>query len=253
MKLLRMLRNFSTVVFLPTSDDLSGAYAQDLAYSSIYASLLSSLFGFADTNQVIQYGAVPTGDGPAEYNTAYYAHTYDWQLPGSITYQDGFLQYPDVAFRDIVATFELFSDAEAEMIVEIDLDEEHLPEFGPELLINGAFDADTDWIKTAQVTISGGELHLVSNDGSFQKAEQSVAGESLDGKTFRVAVIQTAVPSGQIKIGFPGDLVAHLVPAIVGTQILTFVNGGSVNTFQISRVSGITDIDVSSISLREVL
>ena len=126
MNLIRMLRNFSTVVFIPTGDDLSGANAQDAAYNEIYAALLSTLFGYEQSDQVIKYGAVPSGDGPAEYNTAYYAHTYDWQIPGSITYQDGFLQQPDVAFRDIAQTLRMFNDAEAEMIVNINLDEEPL-------------------------------------------------------------------------------------------------------------------------------
>lgn len=126
MNLLRMLRNFSTVVFIPTGDDLSGANAQDAAYSEIYASLLSTLFGFEQADQAIKYGAVPSGDGPAEYNSAYYAHTYDWQLPGSITYQDGFLQQPDVAFRDIAQTLKIFNDTEAEMVVNINLDEDPL-------------------------------------------------------------------------------------------------------------------------------
>jgi len=126
MNLLRMLRNFSTVVFIQTGDDLSGANAQDLAYSEIYAALLHTLFGFEQSGQAIKYGAVPSGDGPAEYNTAYYAHVYDWQLPGTITYQDGFLRQPDVAFRDIAQTLKIFNDSEAEMVVNINLDEEPL-------------------------------------------------------------------------------------------------------------------------------
>jgi len=126
MNLIRMLRNFSTVVFMHTGADLSGANAQDAAYSTIYAALLSTLFGYEQPGQVIKYGAVPSGDGPAEYNTAYYAHTYDWQIPGSITYEDGFLQQPDVAFRDIAQTLKLFNDSEAEMTVNINLDEEPL-------------------------------------------------------------------------------------------------------------------------------
>ena len=126
MNLLRMLRNFSTVVFIATGDDLSGANAQDAAYSEIYSALLSTLFGFEQTDQVIKYGAVPTGDGVSEYNTAYYAHVYDWQIPGSITYQDGFLQQPDVAFRDIAQTLKLFNDAEAEITVNINLDDVEL-------------------------------------------------------------------------------------------------------------------------------
>jgi hypothetical protein len=124
---LSILRNFSTVVFLPTGADLSGVDAQDLAYSTIYSSLLASLFGFSEESErAIKFKAVPVGDGPAEYNSAYYAHTYDWQLPTVLTFEDGFLQVTSVAFRDIAATFKLFNDPYAEMSVNIDLDEDEL-------------------------------------------------------------------------------------------------------------------------------
>jgi len=127
MHLVRMLRNFSTVVFLPTDDDLSGADAQDLAYDTIYSALIRVLFGFTDEDVVIKYSAVPVGDGPAEYNTAWYAHVYDWQLPTSLTFDDGFLPFGDVAFRDIVQTLNMFNnDTDAQMTANIDLDEDEL-------------------------------------------------------------------------------------------------------------------------------
>jgi hypothetical protein len=125
LQMLKVLRNFSTVVFLPTTADMSGADAHDIVYGTLYTALLATLFGYAQNNQVVQYSAVPTGDGPAEYNTAYYAHVYDWQLPTVLTFQDGFAQqFIDVAFRDIEATFQLFADTKAEMELNIDLDEE---------------------------------------------------------------------------------------------------------------------------------
>jgi len=124
---LSILRNFSTVVFIPTDDDLSGADAQDLAYSTILIALLQTLFGFTDFagGSAIQYLAVPTGDGPTEYNTAYYGHAYGWQLPHTITYEDGFLQQQSVAFRDIAETFNMFAnDTNAQMTLNINLDDE---------------------------------------------------------------------------------------------------------------------------------
>jgi len=126
MNLLRVLRNFSTVVFIGTESDLSGADAQDLAYSTIYSSLLSALFGYEGDESAIKSGAVPVGDGPAVYNSAYYAHTYDWQMQTALTYQDGFLQTSDVAFRDIVQALKLFNDNDAQLTVNLDLDREVL-------------------------------------------------------------------------------------------------------------------------------
>lgn len=126
--LLRILQNFSTTVFIPTTTDLSGVGAHDLAYKELFVSLLTTLFGFKDQGRTaIQYRAVPAGHGPGEYNSAYYAHVYDWQLPGAITFEDGFINTQDVAFRDIEATFKLFNDDEATLEANIDLDEEPLP------------------------------------------------------------------------------------------------------------------------------
>ena len=125
LSVLRIQRNFSTAIFLPTDDDLSGSAAQDLCYDSIYTSLLFTLFGYeANDGSAISYGAVPTGDGPGIYNSAYYAHIYDWQLPGVLTWQDGFYQANDVAFRDIEQTLTQFQYGE--LISNIDLDEEPL-------------------------------------------------------------------------------------------------------------------------------
>lgn len=125
--LLRLINNFSTTVFIPTDDDLSGGDAKDLCQSTLFIALLKSLFGVNDfIDSPIKYSAVPAGSGPTEYNTAYYAHVYDWQVPSLITYEDGFLQQPDVAFRDIEQTLKLFADDYAEMTVNINLDEEEL-------------------------------------------------------------------------------------------------------------------------------
>jgi hypothetical protein len=124
--LLRLLQSFSTSVFIPTSKDLSGADAQDLAYGDLFRALLQALFGYEPEGSQIRYLNVPSGHGPGEYNSAYYVHVYDWQLPDVINYEDGFLQQPDVAFRDIEQTLKLFSDNEAEMLLNINLDDEPL-------------------------------------------------------------------------------------------------------------------------------
>lgn len=126
-RLLRLLQNFSTTVFLPTKTDLSGAGAQDIAYGTMMQALLSALFGSEMNNDsIIPYLCVPVGMGPGEYNSAYYVHVYDWQLPLVINYSDGFLQQPVVAFRDISQTLALLSDDQATMVSNINLDEEPL-------------------------------------------------------------------------------------------------------------------------------
>lgn len=126
--LLKILQNFSTTVFIPTTEDISGSNAQDLAYGAITRALISALFGAVlDDDSIIKYVAVPSGHGPGEYNSAYYAHVWDWQAPTAIHYEDGFLIQATAAFRDIQQTLDILNDDQAQMSSQIDLDDEPMP------------------------------------------------------------------------------------------------------------------------------
>lgn len=120
------LNNFSTVVFIPTRDDLAGNAAQQDAYGVIYRALLQTLFGFQFENPetALTYVTVSTGHGAGQYNKAWYEHVYDWQRPDVISAAQGFALTPDVAFRDIDLTLENFGDEEAPLTVGINLDDE---------------------------------------------------------------------------------------------------------------------------------
>lgn len=120
------LNNFSTVVFIPTKDDIAGNAAQQAAYDEIYKALLRVLYGFQfeDADTALTYVTVSAGHGAGEYNTAYYVHVYDWQRPDVISADQGFNFEPDVAFRDIDADWKLHGDEEASMTSGINLDDE---------------------------------------------------------------------------------------------------------------------------------
>jgi hypothetical protein len=125
--LLTALRSFSVVVILPTDDDISGATAQNEVYGDLYVAILKALFGYSMTGQGIPYKAVPKGDGPTAYNTAYYGHVYDFELPVTLTYEDGFMPDDDVAFRDLSMAFSMFANDEyAQVEADINLDDEAL-------------------------------------------------------------------------------------------------------------------------------
>lgn len=124
-RLLRLLQSFSTTVFIPTTEDITGTSAQDFAYGTLVEALMASLFCSAiESDSIIRYLTVPVGNGPGEYNSAYYVHVYDWQLPLVINYSDGFSIQPNAAFRDISQTLNAFGDDQAQMISNIDLDED---------------------------------------------------------------------------------------------------------------------------------
>lgn len=124
-----ILQNFSLVAVLPTDDgDQAGQLAANKFYGEIYRALVSTMYGFAfnDIDTAIRYKAVTNGHGPGRHTTAYSMHVYDWQVPTVISFENGFLLEPDVAFRDITSTWFNNSDEEAEMDLNIDLDDEPL-------------------------------------------------------------------------------------------------------------------------------
>lgn len=132
MRLLRLLQNFAIAVFFPTADDVGGDNAQHMAYGEVYEALTKIFYGFGFSDQsAIQYVTVSAGHGPGLYNSAYYLHVYDWQVPNVVTFESGFDgQTPfitDVAFRDIEQSLFVNNSAEAIMSLAVDLDEEPLP------------------------------------------------------------------------------------------------------------------------------
>ena len=121
-----MLQNFSIVIFFPTQDgDVSGGIAQSQAYGKTFKELYSAVAGHRviDTSTPIQYLTVCNGHGTGEYNSAYYIHVYDWQLPTILTFEDSVNTQPNVAFRDTNLSLNQGGQL---LNAEIDLDKEPL-------------------------------------------------------------------------------------------------------------------------------
>lgn len=124
---LRLIQSFSTTVFIPTTEDIAGASAQDLAYDEIFDSLLRSLFGFSIDGSLYRAVCIPAGMGQGEYNSAFYTHVYDWQLPFTLNFEAGIPQETDIAFRNMDYNHLIGGDDTTPMtITDIDLDEEPL-------------------------------------------------------------------------------------------------------------------------------
>jgi len=124
-----ILQNFVVAAFIPTITDVSGFKAQDLAYNDYFTALVNVMFGFQfpDPETQQNYVTVSNGHGPAgDYNSSYYIHVYNWQTPSVITFDNGFNLQPDVAFRDITATWDINRDDMSQMSNNINLDDEAL-------------------------------------------------------------------------------------------------------------------------------
>lgn len=123
-RLIRLIQNFSTSVFIPTTGDLAGGDAQEYAYGELTEALLATLFAAPMDDSMIRYLAVPVGSGPGEYNSAYYVHVFDWQQMNVVNFEAGFNAQDDVAFRDISQALSVLADDQAQMTLDIDLDVE---------------------------------------------------------------------------------------------------------------------------------
>jgi len=116
---LRLLYNFSVVVFFRTAANISGATAQELAYGEVYTDLLQVLYGFggfatdADNSSFV---TVSAGHGRGISNTSYYTQVYEWQVPIDITVNNGFNFYEDVALRQFNGNFPMFEADETEKL-----------------------------------------------------------------------------------------------------------------------------------------
>jgi hypothetical protein len=124
-----IMQNWAVTVFIPTGEnDMTGSKAQRLAYKDISEALTKVLYNFRyqDPQTAQPFITVPVGHGPGPYNTAYYEHTYEWQLPASLLFDSGFDMQPDVAFRDINAQWTINRQDMEQLSATIDLDEEPL-------------------------------------------------------------------------------------------------------------------------------
>jgi hypothetical protein len=94
--------------------------------------------------------------------------------------------------------------------------------YGSELILNGNFATDTNWIKGAGWTISGGEANC--NSGSSTELYQSLA---VSGKTYKITFTITSYTSGQIAARAGG------ITGVVRTSIGTFTDTITANGTQL--------------------
>ena len=124
-------------------------------------------------------------------------------------------------------------------------------ELGNDIVTNGTFDTDSDWTKSSQSTISNGTARILSTDGSFQFLKQS-GYTSTQGETVKITIDIVDVQSGQLKVFFDGGANTQNIPSTVGTHTVYLVNDGTVGTLAITRISGVTDITIDNISIKQV-
>jgi hypothetical protein len=110
LKLLNIMQQFSTLVILPTEDDLGAGEVQSWVYSRLFVIMNQCLYGWEKTGY--------NGDGPGEYNTATYEHVYDWQARAQIDFSDGFINNQTVALRELNTEQTIFDEGKSDANIE---------------------------------------------------------------------------------------------------------------------------------------
>ena len=122
---------------------------------------------------------------------------------------------------------------------------------GENLVVNGDFSTDSDWTVSTQSDISSGKARILSTDGSHQYIQQSNSGfTNTQGKFVKITLDIVEYVSGTIKAQFSGGS-NYSFPQSIGTHTLYVQNDGSAGTFNIARVSGVTDITIDNVSVEE--
>ena len=115
---------------------------------------------------------------------------------------------------------------------------------GSELITNGDFsNGSTGWSKSTQVTIENGVANIISNDGSFQVLVQNNI--TTIGKSYVLTYTIVSNNDGGLKLGNIGE-----INSAIGTHSFYFV--ATETPINIARNSGITDITIDNVSVREV-
>lgn len=123
---------------------------------------------------------------------------------------------------------------------------------GSEIVTNGGFDTDSDWDKSAQTTISGGQATIASNDGSFQSIRQSGLGyENTEGKMVKITLDIISTTGNGIKVSFSGGTTNTNITNTVGTHTVIVPNDGTIGEFVIGRISGVMSCTIDNVSVKE--
>jgi hypothetical protein len=130
--------------------------------------------------------------------------------------------------------------------------------FGPELILNGAFDDSTGWT-LSRCQVDTGTLHLINSTGIAGFARYTTSGLT-NGATYRVAfdvteVTAIAVDFYRVFLGSLAGAGTHLgsyTPPAVGHYDLDLVAGSTNEWIQFNCPDG-TDIRIDNVSVREIL
>jgi hypothetical protein len=166
-----------------------------------------------------------------------------------VGYQEGFLY--NIKPTDNTLAFRFNRDSAATRVNKEGLIEQ-VGYFGPELVQNGDFATDSDWVKGAGWTISGGKANAVN--ASNQSLSQSTSSVLLN-KKYRIS-LDVEYISGSAKFQLVGGTTQDVITITSsGTQVIEVVSNANKASY---RIKGLTtdggfNGSIDNISIKEVL
>ena len=115
---------------------------------------------------------------------------------------------------------------------------------GYELVVNGDFDTDSDWVKVSESTISGGTGNIISTAGVDSSIYQDIL---TIGKNYKLEFDIVSIVSGSLKLENGSS---DLIFTEVGSQSVVITS--EITLLQFKRSAGVTDISIDNVSVKEV-
>jgi len=98
---------------VPPEDIHLAAATQQKVYEELSPALRQAMYGhvfeFADKS-ITAFAAIETFNSPIDYNIGYYLHSFTFEMPYSITLEQGDMIRRNVSFRDIVLKSKMFNN-----------------------------------------------------------------------------------------------------------------------------------------------
>jgi hypothetical protein len=118
---------------------------------------------------------------------------------------------------------------------------------GPELVVNGGFDTDTDWTEGTGWSISGGTANGAA--GTSSQLTQQAPGLILDGVTYRMTYTVVAVDAASVDGRLGGTIGPQRTAPVTYTQDLV---AGATGIISI-RKTATPNCIIDNVSVKEVL
>lgn len=105
-----------------TKKELLAETKQQLVYSEIRVALRKSMYGyiFDNLDTIVTFAAHEIGNTPVRYNSGYYIHRFEYNVPYRVSITQGNISRTSVSFRDLIVNSTMFNTEGALLSLELE-------------------------------------------------------------------------------------------------------------------------------------